>query len=204
MSRTRIYRVYHGMIARVTNPNNISYARYGGRGIEVCDEWLDKDKGFMNFYNWAISNGYSDDLTIDRIEVNGNYEPGNCRWMTLGDQQNNRTDSHFITYGGETRTVTEWSRLLGGSRKLVEERLKLGWSEEKAVTTPPTDAKKCNSKELTYNNKTQSLKDWSTELNMNYKTLAGRLRKGWSVERAFSTPVEEKFSHSNKGEGYSA
>ena len=201
LSGTRIYKVYRGMVDRVTNPNRDNYSRYGGRGIKICDKWLDKDNGFINFYKWAMDNGYADDLTIDRKDVNGNYEPSNCRWVTFKEQQNNRTDSRFITYKGETKTATEWSEALGGSRNLVEERLKLGWSIEKAVTTPPLKPSKRNSKNITFNNKTQSLRDWSKDLNISYSTLAGRLRRGWSVSKAFSTPTEEKFSTSERRRG---
>lgn len=79
MSKTRLYASYHAMKKRCYNNNDKRYHRYGGRGITVCAEWLDKKNGFINFYNWAMANGYQDDLTIDRINNDGNYEPSNCR-----------------------------------------------------------------------------------------------------------------------------
>jgi hypothetical protein len=200
MSDTRLYKIFRGMVDRTTNPKHIGYSQYGGRGITVCSEWLNEDNGFLNFYNWAINNGYAEDLTIDRKEVNGDYEPSNCQWVTMKEQNNNKTDNHFITYKGETRTLAEWSEALGGSRALVGERLKLGWSEERAVTEPVSPPSKCNTREICYNGKTQSLKNWAAELNINYKTLAGRLRKGWEVERAFSTLPDKKFATAGRKE----
>lgn len=87
LSRENLYRRFHGMKSRCYNPNNTAYHNYGGRGIKICDEWLND---FESFYVWAIENGYREDLTIDRINNDGNYEPSNCRWTTRKVQQNNR------------------------------------------------------------------------------------------------------------------
>ena len=116
----RLYRIWGNMKCRCYNPKNKDYKNYGARGIKICDEWKD----FSNFYNWAMNNNYSDKLTIDRIDNNGNYEPNNCRWITNELQQNNRNDNVVITYNNITLTITQWSKFLGIPRGRLEYRLK--------------------------------------------------------------------------------
>lgn len=108
-SRDEMYKRWISIKQRCFNPNEPNYKNYGGRGIVMCDEWKNN---FMSFYNWAYENGYRKDLTIDRIDVNGNYEPSNCRWATNSEQANNKRTNHFIEYNGEIHTVTEWSKIL--------------------------------------------------------------------------------------------
>ena len=101
--RDRIYIIWGNIKNRCLNPNISAYKHYGGRGVTVCDEW----KEFQPFYDWAMATGYSDDLTIDRIDVNGNYEPSNCRWANKKTQANNKTTSRYITYNGKTQTLSQ-------------------------------------------------------------------------------------------------
>lgn len=110
--RTRIYRIWSGMKDRCYNQNYFQYYLYGGKGIKVCNEWLDKKTGFVNFYEWAINNGYKDNLSIDRIDGNKNYEPSNCRWVTQKEQCRNICTNINITYNGETHCLTEWAEIL--------------------------------------------------------------------------------------------
>lgn len=98
------------MCYRCYNKIDESYINYGGRGIKVCDEWLND---YFSFRNWAIDNGYSDNLSIDRIDVNGNYEPSNCRWATDKEQGNNKRNNKMIEYKGEVKTLSEWCDELG-------------------------------------------------------------------------------------------
>lgn len=110
MTNTRIYSVWCGMKDRCTNPNTEHYDRYGGRGIKICDEWL---HSFDNFYKWAVSAGYDETKTgneqsIDRIDVNGNYEPANCRWVTKKEQMANKTNTLYMEYKGEKIRVREF------------------------------------------------------------------------------------------------
>lgn len=130
--KSRIYRIHHSMMSRCYVQNIESYKYYGKRGIKVCDEWHD----FMNFYNWSINNGYSDDLTIDRINVNGNYEPSNCRWVTRKEQANNTSSNVYIYYNGETKTLSQWAEKVGIDRRTLYKRFSMGWNIEKALTTP--------------------------------------------------------------------
>jgi hypothetical protein len=133
MSKTRIYEIWKNMKRRCYASNNKRYANYGGRGVKVCDEWL---HDFPAFYDWAVANGYSDDLTIDRTDVNGNYEPSNCRWATRKEQANNQTRNHYITYKGETKTLKQWSETFGIPYGTFQHRVQRGWSMERIVETP--------------------------------------------------------------------
>lgn len=117
----RLYHIWRGMKARCFNPNNRSYNHYGGRGITICDEWKNH---FDVFEAWAINNGYSDELTIDRINVNGNYEPSNCRWATMLEQNNNKRNNVYLTENGETKTLTEWCRANDADRDKVKHYIK--------------------------------------------------------------------------------
>ena len=127
LSDSRIYNEHRNMKKRCYNPNSDDYYRYGGRGITICDEWLDEDNGFMNFYNWSMSHGYRDDLTIDRINVNGNYEPSNCRWVPNIIQANNTRSNNYIEYDGNIFTLINWSRALGQGDSKLYARLYNNW-----------------------------------------------------------------------------
>lgn len=130
MTKTRLYRIWMGMKTRCYNQNDYAYKYYGARGIIVCQEWIND---FINFYNWSMENGYSDDLTIDRIDVNGNYEPNNCRWATNFEQQNNKRDNVKIEYNGIIKTVAEWAKELNVKYETLYSRLSYGWTTEQIL-----------------------------------------------------------------------
>lgn len=137
--RKGIYSTWATMKARCYNPKNQKYYRYGGRGITVCPEWLDKENGFINFYNYVSElphfgeKGY----TLNRIDNDGNYEPGNVEWSDDVTQANNRRTSHFISYNGETHTIAEWAKILNMNYGTLSRRINvLKWSIEKALNTP--------------------------------------------------------------------
>ena len=134
LTNTRIYRIWAAMISRCENPNNNRYYVYGLKGISVCDEWRNN---FMNFYNWAINNGYSDDLSIDRIDNDKGYCPSNCRWATRKVQMNNRSNSRNISYNGTTMTLKQWSEYFGFNYKYFHEVMsKNNWDIEKVLNMP--------------------------------------------------------------------
>ena len=128
-SRTRLYREWQNMKRRCLNCNDKRYSYYGGRGIKICKEWLVPD----NFFEWALSNGYSDELTIDRIDANGNYEPTNCRWATIKEQCNNRRSNVLLTYNGKTQNITQWAEELGLNVRTCFSRYNYGYSVEKIL-----------------------------------------------------------------------
>lgn len=134
LSNTRLRYIYDGMKSRCYNKNNKEYKNYGGRGIIIDDNWLDKDKGFETFYNWAINNGYKEDLSIDRINVYGNYEPNNCKWSNFEEQINNRTNTIKFEYNGVTKTLTQWAREYNIPIVTLRSRLLRGWDIERALT----------------------------------------------------------------------
>lgn len=125
----RINYIYYGMRQRCEYHKHKNYSRYGGRGIKVCEEWK---KGWRVFYKWAIDNGYSSNLTLDRIDVDGDYCPENCRWVDRIQQANNTSKNVLITYLGETKTLTQWVKELKLSRSMVNYRLNCGMSPEDA------------------------------------------------------------------------
>lgn len=130
----RLHRSYADMKKRCENPNSKNYPNYGGRGIKVCKEWKNS---FDNFKKWSLENGYANQLTLDRVDVNGNYEPNNCRWVSTKEQNNNRRNNVIVTYNGETMTLHELSeRYTDIQYKTIWARLNAGWDLHNAITTP--------------------------------------------------------------------
>lgn len=157
-SRSRLYKIWQGMRNRCQYAKHAEYVNYGLRGIKVCDEW----QTYEPFRDWAKENGYQEDLTIDRIDVNGNYEPNNCRWITNNEQQLNRRDSIYITYKGETKHLFEWSEEYGIKPHVLMMRYKkYGVSDEIFSKEPFTK---------TNRNKSQIIKLYNEGLN--YKEIA--------------------------------
>lgn len=144
MTHTRLFSIWKSMKDRCYKTSSISYKNYGGKGIIICDEWKNE---FINFCNWATANGYQDGLTIDRINNDGNYEPSNCRWATYKQQSRNRRNNHLLTLNEETKTIVEWSEIVGIKADTIWRRIRNGMSIEKALTMP-LQVNKSNRKKL--------------------------------------------------------
>lgn len=133
MTHTKLHIKWQGMIDRCYRKTTNGYENYGGRGIKVCNEWTDKENGFINFYNWAIKSGYKDGLTIDRIDANGDYKPNNCRWATFKEQNNNKRNNCFLEYNGERHTLKEWSEKLNLNYDTIRCRKSKGWNNHEIL-----------------------------------------------------------------------
>lgn len=133
-SNTRLYTIWENIKQRCYNSNCKNYIKYGKRGITICDEWKNS---FTAFYDWAMSNGYADNLSINRKDNNGNYEPSNCEWTTEKNQANNRRSSRYITYNGKTQTLAQWADELNIDYRALWARInQCNWSIDKAFNTP--------------------------------------------------------------------
>lgn len=148
LSAHPLYKAWKRIKNRCYNPNSIDYKDYGERGIVMCEEWK---ADFMPFYDWAIENGWQYGLSIERNDFNGNYEPSNCKWIPLQDQSKNRRGCRFITYNGETHTVSEWSRILGISRETINRRLNSEKYTVEEVFEIPVNKKLARHKPEPYN-----------------------------------------------------
>lgn len=145
----------------------------------MCDEWINNPQ---SFYDWAICNGYKKELTIDRINVDGNYEPSNCRWATKEEQDNNRRTNRRITYKGETKTLSQWAKKYNINTTTLSDRLKTGMDIDEALNKPVI---KCGGKLLfTINGETKLLSEWCKVYNINYQTAWKKIKDGESVEEA--------------------
>ena len=134
LSNSRIFNIWHGIKNRCFNKNDKKkFSLYGGRGINMCDEWKNS---FENFYSWAKENGYKENLTIDRIDVNGNYCPENCRWITNKEQQNNKRNNHIIEYNQKKYTISQFCEKYNMPKHIVLKRLKSGWNLKDIIETP--------------------------------------------------------------------
>lgn len=173
--KSRLYIIYKDMQDRCYNVKSVSYSCYGGRGIKIAEEW----KTFSAFEEWAYASGYAENLTIDRVDVDGDYSSKNCRWCTRKEQANNRRNNVYLTYKGETKTLTQWAEERGINRKTLQQRLGNGLSMEEALSKPLYKGKF-----YTYKGKTMFIKEWAKELNINYVTLACRLKRGIPFEEA--------------------
>lgn len=194
---TRLYTVWCNMRRRCYYTADSSYKNYGGRGITVCDEWLGHD-GFQNFWNWAYASGYDENApkgqcTLDRINVNGNYCPENCRWITMGQQARNKQNTVWVEFGGERVSLTDFSEQNEVSHGLAWGRLNRGWEPLDTMFVPPKQTPKL----IEYNGEIHSQRGWAKRLNMSHSRIQYRLSHGWTVEEALGvvSPPDWKTIH---------
>lgn len=178
-----VYLSWGGMIARCTNPKATGYIYYGGRGIEVCERWF-------KFENFLKDMGdRPEGMTLDRFpDKNGNYEPGNCRWATMEEQNLNKGNNVLLTHEKETMTIAQWAKRVGISARTLRDRIKVyGWSVDRALLEP-AEGKVM----VTYDGKTLDFTQWAKLTGIPRGTLRQRiLIRGWPVQKALNTPVKE-------------
>lgn len=172
----RLYGIYTGIKKRCFNKKEPRYKDYGGRGITMCEEWANTIDGFDKFAEWALSHGYADDLTIERKDVNGNYCPENCKWITLQEQTLNTRNTVWVDYQGEHIQLFKLCERLGLKYDTIHGRIRdHGWSVERAVETPVDHG--------------ISFYEKCRQHGINPTTAHDRINKlGWSEERALNTP----------------
>lgn len=170
------YGVWQGILRRCLNADDWAYRWYGGRGITVCDRWMNSFSAFFDDMGPR-----ADGQGIDRINNDGNYEPSNCRWASREVNTRNRSIARMLTFNGETKNLIEWSNETGVSSSLFIHRVKtLGWSEEKAMFTPPRLLR------LTHGGLTLTMKEWAKHTGIRRATIQYRICQGWDIDRALT------------------
>ena len=171
----RLYWIWQKMKQRCCSPKCDRYKDYGGRGITICQEWLDN---FDNFADWAYSNGYQNNLTLDRKDNDKGYSPENCHWATRKEQARNKRRTTFVEYKGINKPLTEWCEELGLSyTTMVDRIINRGWSVERAFEEKSQQE--------------NSFAKLCKEHNINYITARDRVNKlGWTIEQALNTPTK--------------
>lgn len=176
LSETSLYKTWLSMRGRCHRPTEQSYKDYGGRGISVCDEWRNDFQAFAAYVGAKPTQLHS----LDRIDNNGNYEPGNVRWATRIEQANNRRSSTAVEFNGQVKTLTEWSESTGIHPYTIHTRIRdLGWSIEKALTTP------ARSRLIKYNSQEKTMAQWGLLLGIKPEALAWRIKE-WGIDKAMS------------------
>jgi len=187
LNKHPLYSVWASMKQRCYYTSDINYRNYGARGVTVCDEWIDN---FKAFYEWAIKNGWSKGLQLDKDKLSPSqlgmiYSPEYCCFLTQKENMQYKKNTVKIEYNGVVKSLVQWAEHFNITPSVVRERLDYGWSPEEALSTPLESALL-----VTFKNKTQSVVDWCRELGKDYKAVNARVNKlGWSYDRALSTPI---------------
>lgn len=195
LSKTRIYQTWIHMKQRCHNKNSTDYKNYGGRGIFVCDEWR---SNFLNFYNWAMDNGYSENLTIERIDVNKGYSPDNCTWIPMEEQSNNKQKTIRYTINGETKTAKDWAKIYNIPLETLHARVgDYGMKPEEAVLWKKQKKQYSKLREhcrkYDYFGENLTLKEISERTGIPKNAIYSRIHvRGWEPERAFTEELKVK------------
>jgi hypothetical protein len=173
MRWTRLYNTWTQIKQRCTNKNNERYEDYGGRGVKVCDKWMNS---FDAFREWSLKNGYRDNLSIDRIDVNGDYEPNNCKWSTDVEQQRNKRNNRFVTINGESKTLAEWAEISGLPYKTLQRRIYTGCKQDNLLA-PLGKAYKYKFL-IRINGVEKTMNAWAKEAKLPFSTIKRRYQRG--------------------------
>lgn len=185
LSKTRAYKVWIAIKKRCYNQKSSVYKYYGGKGITVCDEWLND---FQSFYEWLLSQGYDETFprgvqTIDRIDNTLGYSPANCRLITIGQQQRNKESLKKYEYNGEKHLICEWAEIYNIDEQLLRARLNLGWTFEEAIRFPLHAKPHVKKITISYNGETHTLSEWSKLLGISENTIRSRYRKKFTPDK---------------------
>lgn len=191
-SKTLLYKTWKRMHGRCNNVNNKSYKNYGGRGIKVCPEWDD----YQTFKSWALTHGYQEGLSIERIDVNRGYAPDNCCWIPMNEQSKNRRNTYLPKLSAEDAELIAQAIADGMNRQTIWYRItRLHMSAQDAVSV-----KNCQCRYITYNGKTQPLSAWAREAGIRPETLSNRIdRYHWPLEDALTWPANCGVRHKKDG-----
>ncbi|MGL5925567.1 hypothetical protein [Chroococcidiopsis sp.] len=188
LSQTKEFKIWDMMKRRCNDPKNKSFNDYGGRGIKVCDSWLESFEIFLKDMGEAPTKEHS----LDRINVNGDYCPENCKWSTRTEQNRNRRDSIYLTLNGKTEHIAQWAFELGIDYFTLMGRYKKGWSHEDILTKPLREIKYTKNSVVEYNGETKTIEEWAKLKGVNTRIILRRLSEnGWSVEKAIETKIDK-------------
>ncbi|MCX8129756.1 MAG: hypothetical protein N3I35_06620 [Clostridia bacterium] len=175
----RLEQIYRNMKNRCYNHNVKAYKNYGGRGIKVCEDWL---KDGMNFQEWALANGYAENLTIERKDVNKDYEPSNCVWVSMKEQQNNRRDNKKVKYKGKIVTISQLSEITG-----ILDKTLYYWKEKGCLKEKLSNGK-IEAKKYLFNGELKTLRELSEQHGLDEKLVRNRMRRGWNLKDSLQPP----------------
>lgn len=185
--RRRLGNILRGAWRRCYVPETIGFANWGGRGIKMTEPWYDKEKRRINersFFEWAYSHGWESGLQLDRIDVNGDYGPGNCRFVTCRQNQRNRRSNRRISFRGKTMCLVEWAEEVGIPYHILKNRMHCKWDVSAMLTTPLMP----NERFIEYRGEKKRISEWAKILGINVRSLSDRLDNGWSIEDAVTKP----------------